>query len=386
MMLIGVDPHKTTHTAAAVDPDTNRSLASIRIDASVLEYRRMLTWAARWPQRRWAIENAEGLGRHLASWLLARGEQVVDVPSTATARVRELSRGGGRKNDRIDAAAVACVAVLQGDARPLSAEGIAEALAVLDERRVNIAQARVRAVNQLHAVLRALLAGGAPGGLTADTAAALLRTIRPIGDVERARKAVARDLIDEIRSLDRRLKTSTQSIADMVEQSGSTLTETAGIGPIMAGRIIGRTGRASRFPTAAAYANYVGAAPIEIASAGKARHRLSRGGDRQLNAALHTVAVTQIRMPGSPGNRYYQTKIAEGKSPREAKRCLKRRLADHIWRVMIANERGSAASPGGHVGATSQSSAADPTPIANSSDKSLPRPANRNSTTPPAPA
>ena len=382
MMLIGIDPHKATHTATAVEPGTNREVASIRIDASLKEYQRMLKWSARWPQRRWAIENAEGLGRHLASWLLARGEDVVDVPSTATARVRQLSRGGGRKNDRIDAAAAACVAALQGDARPLAAEGAADALAVLDERRVNLSQARVRAVNQLHALLRALLAGGAPTDLSAATAATLLRTIRPSGEVERVRKAVAVDLVAEIRSLDTRLKASTKAIAELVEKSDSTLTDTAGIGPIVAGRLIARTGSPSRFPSSAAYANYVGAAPVEVASADKTRHRLSRTGDRQLNAALHTAAITQIRMAGSRGNRYYQSKIAEGKTPREAKRCLKRRLADHVWRVMTADERRQEASPGGHSGATLQSSATGSTPTASSSDKSLPGPASRDSTTP----
>ena len=342
----------------------------------------MLTWAARWPQRRWAIENAEGLGRHLASWLLARGEHVVDVPSTATARVRQLSRGGGRKNDRIDAAAAACVAALQGDARPLAAEGTADALAVLDERRVNLSQARVRAVNQLHALMRALLAGGAPTDLSAAASAALLRTIRPSGEVERARKAVAADLVVEIRSLDSRLKASTKVIAELVEKSGSTLTDTVGIGPIIAGRLIARTGRPSRFPGSAAYANYVGAAPVEVASADKTRHRLSRTGDRQLNSALHTVAITQIRMSGSRGNLYYKSKIAEGKTPREAKRCLKRRLADHTWRVMTADERRHAASPGGHPGATLQSSATGSNPTASSSDESHPKPSSQDSPTP----
>jgi len=345
MMLIGVDPHKSTHTATAVEPGTNKEVASIRIDATLREYRRMLTWASRWPQRRWAIENAEGLGRHLASWLLARGEHVVDVPSTATARVRQLSRGGGRKNDRIDAAAAACVAALQGDARPLAPEGISDALAVLDERRVNLAQARVRAVNQLHALLRSLLAGGAPTDLSAANAAALLRSVRPSGEVEWVRKAVAGDLVSEIRSLDIRLKASAKTIADLVEKSGSTLTQTVGIGPIIAGRLIGRTGRPSRFSNSAAYANYTRAAPVEVASADKARHRLSRGGDRQLNSALYTVAITQIRMSGTLGNTYYKTKLAEGKTPRELKRCLKRRLADHVWRVMTSDERRHAAIP-----------------------------------------
>ena len=351
MMLIGVDPHKATHTATAVEPDTNREVTSIRIDATLPQYRRLLTWATRWPHRRWAIENAEGLGRHLASWLLARGEHVVDVPSTATARVRQLSRGGGRKNDRIDAAAAACVAALQGDARPLTAEGATDALAVLDERRINLAQTRVRAVNQLHALLRALLAGGAPTDLSAATAAALLRTVRPSGETERARKAVATALVAEIRALDSRLKNSAKGIAEMVKTTGSALTQTVGIGPIMAGRFIGRTGVPSRFPSSGAYASYVGAAPIEVASADKTRHRLSRTGDRQLNSALHTVAVTQIRTLGSRGNLYYNKKITEGKTSREARRCLKRRLADHVWRVMLADENQANLGPPPILGA-----------------------------------
>jgi transposase len=379
-MMIGIDPHKTTHTATAVEPGTHQEVASIRIDATLRQYRRMLTWAQQWPQRRWAVENAEGLGRHLTSWLLARGEDVVDVPTTATARVRQLSRGGGRKNDRIDAAAAACVAALQGDARPLDAEGDADAIAVLDERRANLAQSRVRAVNQLHALLRALLAGGAPRDLSAATAAALLRTVRPSGAVEQARKAVAKDLVADIRSLDAQLKANARAIAELVAATGSTLTETVGVGPIMAGRLISRTGRVSRFPTSSAFANYAGAAPVEIASADRSRHRLSRHGDRQLNSVLHTIAITQIRTPSSLGHRYYKTKIDEGKTPREAARCLKRRLADHLWRTMINDER-RATGPGGHMGTTLQSSAAGPTPTASSSDKSLPRPATHDSTT-----
>ncbi|MDQ2849232.1 MAG: IS110 family transposase [Actinomycetota bacterium] len=104
-MVIDIDPHKSTHTATAVDPRTNQPVASLRIEASLSEYRRLMRWARQLGQRCWAVENGEGLGRHLSSWLLARGEQAVDVPTTATARVRQLSRGGGRKNDQIDAAA-----------------------------------------------------------------------------------------------------------------------------------------------------------------------------------------------------------------------------------------------------------------------------------------
>lgn len=175
---------------------------------------------------------------------------------------------------------------------------------------------------------------------------------------------------------------------EAVTDSGSSLPGIVGVGPVVAARVLGRTGRASRFPTAAAFAVHVGAAPIEIASADKTRHRLSRQGDRKLNNALHTIALTQVRMAGTRGRVYYDRKIAEGKTHKEAMRCLKRRLADHVWRVMIADERrqAQAAGPGGHTGATLTSSATSPTPTAGSSDKSLPGPARHNSTTPPNPA
>lgn len=338
MMLLGVDPHKSTHTATAVDPASNQQVGSLRIEASLAEYRRLLAWARRWPERTWVVENANGLGRHLAQWLIVRGETVVDVPASATSRVRQLTRGGGRKNDRIDAAAAA-TAYLHGDGREVVAEDHTTALALLDERRVNLAQARVRTVNQLHAVLRDLLPGGAPAQLSADQAAALLRTVRPVGDVEQVRKELARDLVSEIRTLDKQLTENAARMQELVEASDSTLMNTPGIGPVMAARLVGRVGRASRFATAAAFASYTGTAPVEIASADRARHRLSRSGDRQLNSVLHTIAVIQIRMPNSPGHAYYQRKLSEGKTPKEAKRCLKRRLADHVWRVMIADER-----------------------------------------------
>jgi transposase len=305
-------------------------VSSLRIEASLAEYRRLLAWARRWPQRTWVVENANGLGRHLAQWLIVRGE-TVDVPASATSRVRRLTRGGGRKNDRIDAAAAA-TAYVHGDGREVVAEDHTTALALLDERRVNLAQAWVRTVNQLHALLRDLLPGGAPAQLSADQAAALLRTVRPVGDVEQVRKELARDLVAEIRTLDKRLAENAARMEELVEASDSTLMNTPGIGPVMAARLVGRVGRASRFTTAAAFANYTGVAPVEIASADRARHRLSRSGDRQLNFVLHTIAVIQIRMPTSPGHVYYQRNLSEGKTPKEAKRCLKRRLADHVWR------------------------------------------------------
>ena len=228
MMLIGIDPHKSTHTATAVDPGHQpRRLPRSGSTRRLREYRRMLTWARQWPQRRWAVENAEGLGRHLTSWLLARGEDVVDVPTTATARVRQLSRGGGRKNDRIDAGAAACVAALQGDARPLQAEG--------SRRRPGGAR---RATGQPGAVpspRRQPAPRAAAGPHRRRRTSGSVRCHRsraaahgpPQGAVEQARKAVAKDLVAEIRSLDTQLKAERPGYRRLVAAAGSTLTDTS---------------------------------------------------------------------------------------------------------------------------------------------------------------
>jgi transposase len=387
VVIIGVDPHKRTHTASAVEPASGTVLATLQIDASLAGYRQLLRWASGFDERRWAVENARGLGRHLAQWLVARGERVDDVPSTATARIRELSRGGRRKNDVIDASAAASVAALRGDANPVVAEDLTTVLALLDERRDNVITQRTRLINQLHALLRDLVPGGAPTDLTADVASRLLFKVRPVGPVEGARKQLARDLIAEVREADRRLKTLTAQIAETVTQHGTRLPQVDGIGPVIAGRLLGRTRRASRFPTTAAFANYAGVAPVEVASADRARHRLPRGGDRHLNLALHIAALTQVRMRGSTGRTYYDTKIAAGKTHNEAMRCLKRRLADHVWRIMLVDERRSGVTgPRGHTGATLTSSAASSSPQASSSEKSLPGPVTTELKSPPGKA
>lgn len=340
-MIIGVDPHKSSHTATAVDPATNTTLASVRVDASLAGYRELVRWATQFPDRRWAIEGARGLGRHLAQWLVARDQVVVDVPSTATARVRELSRGSRRKTDVIDAAAAACVAALQGDAIPVAGEDHTTVFALLEERRANLATQRVRVANQLHAVLRDLVPGGAALAITSKSASSMLRSVRPASPCEKVRKELAHDLVRDLRAVDVLLSDIEVRMSAALDDHGSQLRRVDGVGAITAVRLIGRSGPPSRFPTADAFATYAGVAPIEVASGERTRHRLSRAGDRQLNSAIHLVAVTQVRMRNSIGRRYYDTKIAEGKTRNEAMRALKRRLANHLWRLMIADERRS---------------------------------------------
>lgn len=337
-MIIGVDPHKGSHTATAVDAATNTSVLSVRVDATIGGYRQLLRWARQFGERRWAVENARGLGCHLAQWLVAQDEVVLDASTAATARVRELSQGGRRKNDVIDAAAAASVAALQGDASVVVAEDDTVVFALLEERRANLAAQRVRSVNQLHALLRDLIPGGAPTALRANTAATLLRKIRPKTPPEATRKALAWDLVREIRNIDTRLGAVTAQMTEALQDYSTRLLEVDGIGPVLAVRLIGRCGRASRFPNADAFANYAGVAPIEVSSGERAVHRLSRSGDRKLNSALHLVAVTQVRMHNSAGRRYYDRKINEGKTHKAAIRCLKRKIASRVWRLMLADE------------------------------------------------
>lgn len=339
VVIIGVDLHKDSHTATAIVPGTNTPVVSLRVEASLAGYRQLLCWAKSFPERQWAIENARGLGQHLAQWLIARGETVVDVRTTATARVRELSRGGRRKNDVLDASAAASVAAAQGDVSPVRADDETTVFALLEERRANLVANRVRLVNQLHALLRDMIPGGAKPALTAEAATALLRGFRAVSAAERTRKELARELVREIRMVDARLLQIAGRMTEALRTSGTRLLEVQGVGPVLAVRLLGRTGRPSRFASSAAFASYAGVAPIEVASGQRSRHRLSRSGDRQLNSALHLVAVTQVRMRCSVGRGYYDRKIAEGKTHNEALRCLKQRLADHVWRLMLSDER-----------------------------------------------
>jgi transposase len=239
----------------------------------------------------------------------------------------------------IDAAAAASVAALHGDSTPVSGEDHTTVFAMLEERRSNLTAQRVRVANQLHAVLRDLVAGGAPLAITARSASAVLRSVRPVSLCEHARKEVAQDLVRDLRVVDAALAAIEKRMSAALHDYGSNLRDVDGVGAITAVRLIGRTGHASRFPPAAAFATYAGVAPIEMASGERTRHRLSRRGDRQLNSAIHLIAVTQVRMSDSIGRRYFDAKIAEGKTRNEAMRCLKRRLANHLWRMMIADER-----------------------------------------------
>lgn len=165
----------------------------------------------------------------------------------------------------------------------------------------------------------------------------LLAGITPETGAQRQRAELADEILDEIRALEARMKLSKKRVASAVAASGTSLTEIFGVGPIIAGMIIGYTGDPARFPTAGHYAAYNGTAPVEFSSGGRTVHRLSRRGNRTLNHAMHMIAVTQIRHLHSEGRRYYDTKLAAGKTKREAMRALKRQISDRVYRHLRAD-------------------------------------------------
>jgi transposase len=230
-------------------------------------------------------------------------------------------------------------------------------------------------------VLTHLIPGGAEPKLTADHAAELLRGVRPRDTAGKTMRALAVDLIGEVCHLDRRITKAAGDIQTAVTASGTTLTQLHGIGTLTAGKILGRVGASTRFRSAAAFASYTGTTPIEVSSGDVERHRLSRAGDRQLNSRLHVMAITQIRQD-TPGRTYYLRKRSDGKSHREALRCLKRRLSDTVYRQLVNDATAAqGAGPAGHAGTALMSSAADSHPYTGTSDQSLTGPANRHDTT-----
>jgi transposase len=345
-VMIAVDPHKASNTAAVLDPVTKTVIESARFASSQDGYRQLTGFAARWDQRRWAVEGCHGAGRSLAQRLVAGGEQVLDVPAKLAARVRVYSQGHGRKTDRDDAVSIGRAALDGTGVTPVSCDDGLVSLRLLCDRREELTAQRTQAVCRLHRLLAELTPGGMRRELTANKAQALLARIRPHDEVGRVRVRIARDHLAGIRALDARLKFIAAQISALVTASGTTLTTLFGIGPVIAGRILAETGEVARFATKDKFASYNGTAPIDASSGEQARHRLSRAGNRRINHALHMMAVTQIRYPDTEGRRYYEQKRREGKTPKEALRCLKRRLSDTVYRQLVLDHRGTIESCG----------------------------------------
>ena len=335
-VIIGVDPHKASHTAVAIGSDEGE-LASLKLRATRRQVDQLVAWAEPFPARRWAIESAGGLGYLLAPQLVAAGEDVVDVPATLASRVRVLASCRSNKNDPNDARSVAVAALRAPALRSVTVADHTEVLRLLAKRNTDIGKHRTRLVCRLHAPLAELAPGGIAKELNASDADRLLAGLQPATPVEQARHELALELLDDVGRLDAQLKASHRRIRIAVRASGTSLTELFGIGPIIACMLVGYTGDVGRFRNADQFAAYNGTAPVEFSSGGRTVHRLSQRGNRQLNHALHLAAICQLRQPHSDGRAYFERKIAEGKTKKEAVRALKRQISNAVFRRLLVD-------------------------------------------------
>jgi transposase len=332
-VIIGVDPHKGSHTAVAIDGD-EVALGELKVRATRRQLEQLLEWAAPFEKRTWAIESAGGLGYLLSQQLVAAGESVLDVPATLAARVRLLGSGHSNKNDPNDARSVAVAALRAPRLASVEAADHVGVLRLLAKRNLDLGRARNRTACRLHALLGELVPGGIAKEINASTAERMLAGLTPATPVEAARREVAVEHLDDLRRLDEQMKASRRRIVDAVNASGSTVVELFGVGPIVACALIGYSGDIARFATTDRYAMYNGTAPIDVSSGGRITHRLNRRGNRRLNHALHMAAVTQISHHHSEGRAFFDRKIAEGKTKKEALRALKRRISDAVYRQL----------------------------------------------------
>ena len=337
-VLIGIDPHKGSHAAVAVD-EQERTLGELEVRANRRQTRELLAWAAQFGSRRWAIESANGHGYLLAQQLVTAGEHVVDVPATLAARVRVLGSTKSQKNDPNDARSVAILALRQTRLRVVAAEDHVTVLRMLAKRHKQLAGLKTQAACRLHGVLATLIPGGLGKEMVPRQASQLLGRVRPATMVETERKRIAHQLHTEVRRLETELAASKARLRVAVDAADTTLTDIYGVGGVVAGLLIGYTGDVSRFPTKHHYAAYNGTAPIEASSGARKRHRLNPRGNRMLNHALHLIAITQLRYPTTQGRKFYERKLAEGKTNKEAIRALKRRLSDVVYRHLQADQQ-----------------------------------------------
>ena len=360
-VMIGVDPHKGSHTAVAIDT-AEEPLGKLRVRASAGQAGRLVKWASKWPERTWAVEGAGGLGHLLAQQLVAAGELVLDVQPKLAARVRLPGAGDSNKNDPNDALSVAVAALRCRARRQVRADDHAAVLRVWSRRHRDLGRAKNQAACRLHAVLCELVPGGVPEEITAAQAVRILGSAKPFGAAGQARCDLAAELLADMRRLDQQMRVSKKKLAATVRASGTSLTALYGAGPFVAATVIGDVADVSRFASRDHFAAYNGTAPVEVSSGNRKTCRLSLRGNRRVNHAIHMAAITQIRHAHSDGRAYYDKKLAEGKTHKEALRSLKRRISDAIYACLRADARQAASSanegPGGQPGNDSDSSAA----------------------------
>lgn len=330
MVTLGCDSHKRSHTVVAVNQN-GRLLARRIVPASPAGHLEALGWAERWPRRRWALENCRPVCRRLESDLLVAGEVVVRVSPGLAGEARRRGRERG-KSDAIDAQAVARAALREPDLPTARLEGREREARLLVGHRERLVGQRTQLQNQLRWHLHELDPEFkvAPRALDRQRVLAAVRArleeLQP-GLVAR----LAGELVEQIGDLTERINRLEGEISELVGELAPSLLELPGCAALTAAKAVGETADVSRFRSAPAYARNNGSAPIPASSGNQQRVRLNRGGNRQLNAALHRIAITQIRLPGR-GRAYFERQLAAGHTKAEALRSLRRRISDEVYR------------------------------------------------------
>jgi transposase len=359
-VIIGIDPHKGSHTALALD-ESEAKLGQLRVIAAPGQVEKLQRWAASWPDRVWAIEGARGLGQLLAQQLIGAGERVVDVQPKLAARVRLLNTGQVNKNDPNDARSVAVAALRTHSTVEVVAEDETAVLKLWSRRYQDLGSLRTQLVCRLHAVLCDLVPGGFARRISATQAIGVLESVTAHGAVAAAKVELAHELVADLHRIDAQRLDVKRRLAKAVAAAHTTVTDIHGVGPIIAAAVLGYAGDIRRFANRDHFAAYNGTAPIEASSGNHNVHRLSRRRNRQLNHAVHMAAVVQIRNSGTHGRIYYDRKRGEGMTGKCALRALKRRISDAIYARLVADESATRHTdlqdPGGHSGNDSASSA-----------------------------
>lgn len=331
MPVAGIDSHKDTLAVAVVD-NQGRRINLIEVENTPAGFHHLVGWIGRHHPDRVGIEGSGSHGRPAALALRDAGFDVVEVPPQMTAATRRQQRSGA-KTDAIDAVVIARIALRENDLPPVRTNGAIEDMRVLVHYRRELLAERNRIANRLHSDLEQLHLGYQQriGRLTTERN--LDRARRLLTGNQQTRARIARQRVTRLRQLTRQIDELATEITGHSRRLDTGLTTIPGIADLSAAELIAEIGDVGRYRTRAQFAMANGTAPIPASSGRTDRHRLNRGGNRQLNRIIHFVALTQIsRHP--EGRAYYQRKQAEGKTRKEAMRCLKRRISDRIYRTL----------------------------------------------------
>jgi transposase len=332
-VILGVDAHQRTHTIAAID-QTGRQLATRTIATTTGAHLDGLRWATeQWEERLWAIEDCRHLSRRLERDLLAAGERVVRVPPKLMAHARDGARTYG-KSDPIDALAVARAAQREPDLPVALLDGPDREVRLLVDHREDLVAERTRAISRLRWHLHELDPGLDPAPRSLDRVSNYTKLEQRLEGFDGVVARLARTLVDKCRQLTVEINDLEAEIGRLVVTLAPSLVAIVGCGPLTAAKILGETAGVGRFKSNGAYARHNGTAPLPVWSSNRQRHRLSRAGNRQLNAALHRIALTQIHWH-PPAKELYTRRKANGDGGLEALRVLKRRLSDVVFRALL---------------------------------------------------